>query len=114
MEERKINIDRKPLSSAEIASRKNFNQVVEGAGTPSPIPFYKAAWFVTSVGIIAIVCTTIIASKLLTQKDENLQTATTASPPIEEFADYSEDTPCVVPPIKEQDITSFQRNPYEI
>jgi hypothetical protein len=106
MEERKINIDRKPLSSAEIASRKNFNQVVKGAGTPSPIPFYKAAWFVTSVGIIAIVCTTIIASKILTQKDENLQTATTASPPIEEFADYSEDTPCVVPPIKEQDITS--------
>lgn len=106
MEERKINIDRKPLTSSEIASRKNFNQVISGAGTVSPIPFYKTTWFVTSLGIIAIICTTIIASQLLSQKKDKLQLTTTASPPIEEHNDYSEDTPCVAPPIKEQDVTS--------
>jgi len=58
MEERKINIDREPITSAEIATRKDFQNVLSGANPPITIgvkpPFYKTGWFALSCRLFLI------------------------------------------------------------
>ncbi len=111
MEERKINIDREPITSAEIAARKDFNGVMEGAkGSASPgggkAPFYKSGWFTTTFAGVALVSTTLVASFMINQEDlpQDHNSQETASAPVSDEFDYPEDSPCVKPPIKEMDI----------
>jgi len=56
MKPNKFNIDRKPLSSEEIAKGKDFGQILQGANIISK-PFYKANWFIAN-SIVAIVAVT--------------------------------------------------------
>lgn len=108
MEERKINIDREPLTSAEIATRKDFQQVLSGARPFVKPPFYKTGWFTTTIAGVAIIATTTIASFMLNKSDPeatvSAATTTGAEPQVEESFDYDEDTPCVNPPLQEHDV----------
>ncbi|MBL4705257.1 MAG: hypothetical protein JKY54_12100 [Flavobacteriales bacterium] len=109
MEERKINIDREPITSAEIATRKDFQNVLSGANPPITIgvkpPFYKTGWFATTIAGVAIVVTTTLATVMLDSEEIPQETMLTASSvPIDDELSYQEDTPCVNPMIKEQDV----------
>ena len=107
MEERKINIDREPLTSAEIVAKRNFDSVLTGSQPFTKPPFYKSTWFNTGIAVFVVAVTTTVASILINsnEDDENMVVAskTTQSAPDDEF-DYEDDTPCVNPPIKEMDL----------
>jgi len=109
MEERKINIDREPITSAEIATRKDFQNVLSGAAPPAITggkpPFYKTGWFGTTVAGIAIVVTTTLATVMLNEEDPSKeQLAITNNGPVEDPLSYDEDTPCVTSLLEEQDV----------
>ena len=107
MEERKINIDREPLTSAEITAKRNFDSVLTGSQPFTKPPFYKSTWFNTGIAVFVVAVTTTVASILINsnEDDENMVVAskTTQSAPDDDF-DYEDDTPCVQPPIKEMDL----------
>lgn len=108
MEERKINIDRKPLTSEEIASRRNFDSVLSGSKVFSKPPFYKTGWFTIGIAVIAVTVTTTVASLIIDGDEQNDQLAensqTDSAPLIEDDFDYTDDTPCIQPPLKELDV----------
>ena len=107
MEERKINIDREPLTSEEIATRKNFDTVLTGAKPITKPPFYKTTWFNTIIGVAIVVVTTTVASILINgdEADSNNEASETNNQPLAEADfNYDDDTPCVNPPIKELDV----------
>lgn len=107
MEERKINIDRAPTTSAEIASRKDFQNVLSGAKPFIKPPFYKSGWFTATVAGVAIVAATTVTSMMIheTEPEKKPIAETTSSEPMSaEVFDYDEDTPCLNPPVKELDI----------
>ena len=108
MEERKINIDRKPLTSEEIASRRDFDSVLSGSKVFSKPPFYKTGWFTIGIAVIAVTVTTTVASLIIDGDEQNDQLAensqTNSAPLIEDDFDYTDDTPCINPPLKELDV----------
>jgi hypothetical protein len=108
MEERKINIDREPITSAEIATRKDFQNVLSGATPPGITggkpPFYKTGWFGTTVAGIAIVVTTTLATIMLSEEDPLKDHVLTNNGPFEDPIAYNEDTPCVTSLLEEQDV----------
>ncbi|MFZ9028252.1 MAG: hypothetical protein ACO2Z9_04510 [Crocinitomicaceae bacterium] len=59
MEKIKVILDRKKVSSEEIASRQDLNSVLKGASTN--VPIWKSGWFYGSVGLasVAIVAITV-------------------------------------------------------
>ncbi len=112
---KKINIDRPKIDSAEIASHRDFSNILSQFNGLVKPPFYKTGWFITTVaGVVGIaLLTTAIQLSTNTPKQE-LATISDSAPPvdaividslkkIEEF-NYDEDTPCINPPVKEMDI----------
>lgn len=112
MEKRKINIDREPLTSAEIKNRQDFEKILQN--TPPPVkPFYQTGWFATTIAGLALVVgigTTVFLLRSNEEKDavaESKHTMASPPPPKEDVVDkfnYDEDTPCVHPPIAELDV----------
>ena len=107
---KKININRDPINGEEIASRMNFNQLLSNFPGYTKLPFYKTGWFITTVASVAILVTVTTALFLNNNKEEieNPKELVNSSPPsIEiESISYSEDTPCINPPIKHLEIHS--------
>ena len=70
MKTQKIILDRQIISSYEIASRRNFNQILNQLNAP-PSPFWKSIWFWGSTGIasLALLLTT---NQLITTNQESL------------------------------------------
>ena len=70
MKTQKIILDRQIISSNEIASRRNFNQILNQLNAP-PSPFWKSIWFWGSTGIasLALLLTT---NQLITTNQESL------------------------------------------
>lgn len=56
---KKINIDRQDITSAEIADRRNFQEVLSGAQTVSK-PFYKSKWFTANTVLSLCAAATFI------------------------------------------------------
>ncbi|MDX1446406.1 hypothetical protein [Lishizhenia sp.] len=109
MNNRKMNLDRPKISSEEIKSRQNFDQIL-GNLKALHKPFYKKTWFWGTTGL-ATVAVAIGLSTLITNEnniDENNTTlaATTALAPLN-VTDDLEDTPCIQTPVDGQDV------PYE-
>ena len=70
MKTQKIILDRQIISSNEIASRRNFNQILNQLNAP-PSPFWKSIWFWGSTGIasLALLLTT---NQLITTNQDSL------------------------------------------
>jgi hypothetical protein len=105
MENRKININRPNISSEEILSRKNFNEVLSNYQVMTK-PFYKTSWFGASVTSLVMVA--LVTVLVLTNEPEQSSTNTTPVTELkdstqQELVSYKEDKPCIVPPIKGKD-----------
>ena len=107
---KKININRDPINGEEIASRINFNQLLSNFPGYIKLPFYKTGWFITTVASVAVLVTVtaILFSNNNTKELESKKELTHAAPSSNELESisYSEDTPCIAPPIKHLDIQS--------
>ena len=107
---KKINIDRDPISNEEITTRMNFNQLLSNFPGYINLPFYKTGWFITTVASVAVLVTVTTTLILNNNKEEitSKKELAHAAPPSNELEaiSYSEDTPCVTPPIKHLDIQS--------
>ncbi len=113
---KKINIDRKRISSEDIVSRRNFDQLLsQFPGFVKP-PFYKTGWFITTVASVAVLATVTTTVLMNNGEETEKQVAMeeTSSPPVEveELTDdvfmYDEDTPCVQPPNKKIDVAKTE------
>ena len=60
MEKIKVILDRKKVSSEEIASRQDLNSVLKGASTN--VPIWKSGWFYGSVGLASVAIVAITAT----------------------------------------------------
>lgn len=60
MEKIKVVLDRKKVSSEEIASRQDLNSVLKGASTN--VPIWKSGWFYGSVGLASVAIVAITAT----------------------------------------------------
>ena len=102
---KKINIDRDPINREEIASRMNFNQLLKNFPGYIKLPFYKTGWFITTVASVAVLAT---VTAMLFSNSNTKEVIVSASPPVktESIITYTEDTPCINPPIKKLDIQS--------
>jgi uncharacterized protein YhbP (UPF0306 family) len=60
MEKIKVVLDRKKVSSEEIASRQDLNSVLKGASTN--VPIWKTGWFYGSVGLASVAIVAITAT----------------------------------------------------
>ncbi len=60
MEKIKVILDRKKVSSQEIASRQDLNSVLKGASTNAPI--WKSGWFYGSIGLASVAIVAITAT----------------------------------------------------
>jgi hypothetical protein len=58
MEIKKVNLDRRPLSSAHIEQKQNFQHVLTNAKMAKP-PIWKSPWFYGAVGLSSIAITAI-------------------------------------------------------
>jgi len=74
----KINIDRKKISSEEIASKRNFDEILKAHKAAKP--FYKSYWFMSLAGlaslaliIVAVVTYRTEEKPVLNVKEENAQ-----------------------------------------
>lgn len=109
MENRKINIDRKPLTSEQINAKQNFNQVLNSARIAIK-PFYKQGWFTATIAGVSVIVGIVALMTVLKNDQENstsAQTTTQSQSPKSEIAEipiYDEDTPCVNPPLKSLNI----------
>jgi hypothetical protein len=79
----KVNIDRKKISSEEIASKRNFDEILRVYKVAKP--FYKSYWYMGLAGltglalIIAIIATYKAEEKLIVVPKENLKLETVDS-----------------------------------
>lgn len=108
---RKINIDRPPLASSEIAAKQDFSSILTQVPKVPATPFYKSGWFIStvaSVAGIAVITTYFLTNdKNITPNEElTSEVITTEAPPNDSKSTfiYNEDTPCINPPSKEHDI----------
>lgn len=107
MENFNIKLDRPTISSEEIKSNQNFDQVLSKFNQVK-MPAYKNPWFWGSAGLATVGLTTVISLSALTLKneknDKNITLKKDQLPP---------DTECVKPPIKDENIAykTYQVNP---
>lgn len=80
---RKINIDRPPLDSGEIASKQNFSSILSQLPKVNQPPFYKTGWFITTMACVAgiIIITTNYSLDDKTDTLNNSTANTEAIPP---------------------------------
>lgn len=107
MENFKVKLDRTKISSEEIASRQNFDNVLSSFNQAKP-PAYKNPWFWGSAGLATVGVTTILTLNAFTLKnetDDKKITLKTNSLP--------EDTPCIKAPVKDENIPfkTYEVNP---
>lgn len=104
----KIIIDREPVSSEEIQSRKDFRKVVSQVALMQK-PFFKSTWFISSAVITgtmaAIAVVAIFAAHPPTedqQEEALISEVKSDSIPANALMSsgyYSEDSPCIKPPV---------------
>ena len=106
---RKVNINRPPISSAEIAKGKNFSELAKMAN-PVGLPFYKSSWFAPAIAGVSLVVA-LVAFQYIDQEKEIAE----STPVIEQAKNqqkepvtisYNEDTPCIKPPSEKLTIKS--------
>lgn len=107
MENFKVKLDRTKISSEEIASRQNFDNVLSTFNQAKP-PAYKNPWFWGSAGLATVGVTTILTLNAFTLKnetDDKKITLKTNSLP--------QDTPCIKAPVKDENIPfmTYEVNP---
>lgn len=109
MNNRKMNLDRPKISSEEIRSRQNFDQILGNLKVPHK-PFYKKTWFWGTTGLatvaVAIGLTAFVNNKTSIDENNSTLVSTTATAPLS-ATENLEDTPCINPPVAGQDV------PYE-
>tara|TARA_B100000700_G_scaffold244412_1_gene272564 strand:- start:85 stop:1812 length:1728 start_codon:yes stop_codon:yes gene_type:complete len=99
---RKVNINRPPISSEEIAKTKDFAGLSKLAN-PANLPFYKSSWFAPTIAGISLVVA-LVAFEYISSKEETTNLATNQAEiskviPTEIIkTKYDEDTPCINPP----------------
>ena len=106
---KKINVDREKISAEEIASQKNFDQLLSQFPGFAKPPLYKSGWFITTVASVAAVVT--VTTMMLNNESEEVATTEeqTDAPPLisdldQDIITYDEDTPCVNPPVEHLDV----------
>ena len=65
---RKVNINRPPISSAEIAKGKNFSELAKMAN-PVGLPFYKSSWFAPAIAGVSLVVALVAFQYIDQEKD---------------------------------------------
>lgn len=98
----KFNLDREPLESDYIHSKRDFNKVVKGYKA-SQYPVWKRPWFYGPTGAAAFA---LILSMTIFNENELNDPKTTLTASVTENQDLK-DTPCVHPPSEENDL-AFQ------
>ncbi|MGV3630988.1 MAG: hypothetical protein ACO1O6_07270 [Bacteroidota bacterium] len=107
MENFKVKLDRPKISSEEIASKQNFDNVLSTFNQAKP-PAYKNPWFWGSAGLATVGVTTILTLNAFTLKnetdDKNITLKTNPLP---------EDTKCIKAPVAGEDIPfkTYEVNP---
>lgn len=92
----KINVDRPQIKSEDIASKQNFNKVLDGYQKLKP-PIFKNPWFYGAIGVASIaILFTIGSINLNPDKYENKITLSNQELP--------EDTKCIHAPIENVNI----------
>lgn len=103
MNDFKINVNRPTITSEEIESKQNFNEVLTKFNQAS-VPVYKNPWFWGSAGLASLGLTTVLTLNALTPNknayDENNTLKSSKNLP--------PDTECVKPPVKDENI------PYQV
>ena len=96
----KIIIDRDPIGSQEILSRKNFSQLVTDAKLMQK-PFFKSAWFISSVVVTLSAAALVLYFSNTAPGTEqgNLTGASVTGGQPETTFRYAEDSPCIKPPV---------------
>ena len=95
----KFNLDREPLESDYIDSKKNFNKVVKGYQA-SNFPIWKRPWFYDSTGAAAFA---LILSMTIFNDEEPYDNTSTLATTIQNIDDL-EDTPCILPLSETKDL----------
>lgn len=96
MKARKINLDRKLLTSEQIEAKQNFDQVLEGFKAVKPT-VWKNPWFYGPVGLASIaLAVTLSMTNINSNTDEKNSTL--------KASNFPEDTECIKPPVKDQDV----------
>lgn len=100
----KIIIDREPISSAEILQRKNFQKLAADAKLMQKA-FYQSNWFISGLAVagVALITTVLYFTLTETSTDETTLTQNESieqSQKQEQKTNYSEDSPCINPPIQ--------------
>ena len=104
MKKLKINVDRPQIKSEDIASRQNFDKVLDGYQKLKP-PIYKNPWFYGAIGVASLAI-------LLTIGSLNSKTDTNENKITSNNQELPEDTKCIHAPIENVnvDFKSFTVN----
>ncbi len=95
----KFNLDREPLESDYINSKKDFDKVVKGYKV-SNYPVWKRPWFYGPTGAAAFA---LILSMTIFNEDEQFDKTDTLATTVQNINDL-EDTPCVQPLSETKDL----------
>jgi hypothetical protein len=96
MKKLKINVDRPQIKSEDIASRQNFDKVLDGYQKLKP-PIFKNPWFYGAIGVASLAILFSIGSiNSTTKTDENKITSN--------IQELPEDTKCIHAPIENVNI----------
>lgn len=98
----KFNFNRKEITSEEIASKMNFREVLSNYKILTK-PFYKTAWFATTVGIVTIGITSLLILNSSEVNDKNIHPKSVETID-KNSTHYKEDSPCITPPQKDADL----------
>ena len=98
MENFKVKLDRPKISSEDIASRQNFDNVLSTFNQAKP-PAYKNPWFWGSAGLATVGVTTILTLNAFTLKNETDDKKITLK-----NDQLPEDTQCIKAPVKGEDV----------
>lgn len=102
----KIIIDREPVGSEEILSRRNFQRLVSDAKLMQK-PFFTSTWFISSIAATAVLTIALLVfyngsgNETETPKDNTAMLKAADSNIVgNSKMIYTEDSPCINPPVK--------------
>lgn len=113
---KKINIDRPKVSSKDINSRQDFSSVLNQFNAFVKPPIYKTGWFITTIagvaGIVILSSVYLLSSNPTADNVAAVEQNDGSAPQVnadttqksENLLSYSEDSPCVKPPVAEFNI----------
>lgn len=103
---RKINVDRPRLTSEEINSKQQFDQLLQHV-KPAVKPFWQSPWFWGPAGMACIGALVVMSLQSLNNQQETHEEKITLATTL------PQDTKCVHPPIPGEDVpvSSYQVNP---